>query len=173
MRLISVRFLVRWMPILILLLAAFFRFHEIAAQSFWHDEGNTLRLVQRDIEPLIEAVKPDIHPPGYYIMLKGWTDFAGKHEFGLRSYSAFWGVITAAFTYALGARLYARAAGILASALVALNPFAVYYGQEARMYAQLAGLTVPSLYLLVGLIQTPTNSRRFGWIVFGLAVVNA
>jgi predicted membrane-bound mannosyltransferase len=120
----------RLLPLVILLLAAFWRLDGLAAQSFWHDEGNTLRLVQRDVPTLIEAVEPDIHPPGYYLLLKAWTSFAGEHEFGLRSYSAFLGILTAACAVALGTRLYARPAGLLAGFLVAVNSFQVYYSRK-------------------------------------------
>ncbi|MBZ0308788.1 MAG: glycosyltransferase family 39 protein [Anaerolineae bacterium] len=172
-RLISVPFLVRWIPILVLLLAAFWRFQDIEQQSFWHDEGNTLRLIQRDMDALIDAVRPDIHPPGYYLVLKGWTAFVGEHEFGLRSLSAFWGMLTVLFTYALGVKLYeAKAAGILAAFLVAVNAFQVYYSQEARMYAQLAALTTLSLWLLTLLVTTRPTSRRFWWTAAALMSVN-
>ncbi|HLA43412.1 MAG TPA: glycosyltransferase family 39 protein, partial [Aggregatilineales bacterium] len=171
-RFIYVRWLVRWTPVFVLLLAAFWRFDGITNQSFWNDEGNTLSLIRRDVPDLLEQVKPDIHPPGYYIMLKGWTALAGEHEMGLRSYSAFLGIIAVAFTYALGARLYSRAAGIIAALLVAMNSLAVYYSQEARMYAQLAALTIISLYLLAVLVQTLPRSKRFFMLAAALAIVN-
>lgn len=155
----------------VLLLAAYWRFHQIETQSFWHDEGNTLRLVQRDIDPLIEAVRPDIHPPGYYLVLKGWTSLVGETEFGLRSLSAVWGILTVLFTYALGTKLYeAKAAGLLAAVLVAANSFQVYYSQEARMYAQLAALTTISLWLLAVFVTTPP--KRLIPIAVALSLVN-
>jgi mannosyltransferase len=168
-RWISVRWLVRWTPVLILLLAAFWRFQDLATQSFWNDEGNTLRLIQRDLDPLLDAAARDIHPPGYYLLLKAWTTFIGENEFGLRSLSVFWGVLAVAFTYALGARLYARGAGIVAALLVAMNALQVYYSQEARMYAQLSALSVMSLYFMARLV---TARRPLGWAI-GLALVNA
>ncbi|NJL94773.1 MAG: phospholipid carrier-dependent glycosyltransferase [Anaerolineae bacterium] len=171
LRLISARQLVRWLPVLVIGLAAGWRLHELPRQSFWHDEGNTLRLVQRDVPDLLAAVRPDIHPPGYYLLLKGWTGLAGEHEFGLRTYSAFWGVLAVALTYALGARLYARAAGILAALLVAVNPLAVYYSQEARMYAQLAGLAVLGMWLLARFVSAHP-ARRPAWGL-ALALCNA
>lgn len=172
-RFISVPFLVRWTPILVLLMAAFWRFQNIEQQSLWHDEGNTLRLVQRDLDDLIDAVRPDIHPPGYYILLKGWTAVIGENEFGLRSLSAFWGILTVLFTYALGTRLYeAKAAGTLAAFLVAVNAFQVYYSQEARMYAQLAALTTISLWLLTMLVITHPRTKRCLWTAAALTLVN-
>jgi len=159
----------RWALVGVLLVAAALRLHGLETQSFWNDEGNTLRLIQRRLPDLIRATAQDIHPPGYYVLLRFWATFVGEHEFGLRSFSAFWGVLAVAFSAALGRALYvARGAGVVAALLVALNAFAVYYSQEARMYAQLAALSAASLWLLVRLMSKPRPSF---WLA--LALVNA
>ncbi|MFP4323090.1 MAG: hypothetical protein ACLFTK_11610, partial [Anaerolineales bacterium] len=68
-RFISVPWLVRWSPVVALLVAAFFRFDGLDDQSFWNDEGTTFGLITRDIDALLMAVEADIHPPGYYLLL--------------------------------------------------------------------------------------------------------
>ncbi|MCQ3932055.1 MAG: hypothetical protein DPW16_16515 [Chloroflexi bacterium] len=150
---------IRWLPVLILLAAGFWRFHLLEAQSLWHDEGNSLRLAERSIPSLVEASSRDIHPPGYYIGLKWWMFFAGKTEYGLRSFSAFWGLLAVAGTYGLGRRLYGPLAASIAAALVAANPFAVYYSQETRMYAQLGALSVLSFWVLVKMLHASDHHR--------------
>ncbi|MCI0711279.1 MAG: glycosyltransferase family 39 protein [Chloroflexi bacterium] len=172
----------RWLPVIILLFAIFTRLHDIDKQSLWHDEGNSLRLAERSVNDLIEATSRDIHPPGYYLLLKGWTEFAGISEFALRLLSAFWGILSVAGTIALGKRLFSLEVGLLAAALIAVNPFAVYYGQEARMYTQLAALSVLSLWLFTGMIaradwrhqhgEPNTNSFHTAAYSFWLGVVN-
>ena len=134
-------------PLIVLLLAFAVRFHALDAQSLWNDEGNSLRLAERSVPDLIDAAGRDIHPPGYYLALKGWIALAGEGELGLRSLSALEGVLAVALTVALGRMLFGRAAGTLAGLLVTLSPFAVYYSQEARMYAQLALLSAASMAL--------------------------
>ncbi|MEJ2749013.1 MAG: hypothetical protein P8183_14080, partial [Anaerolineae bacterium] len=86
----------------ILLLATGLRFYRLDAQSFWNDEGNSARLSERSIPKLIEGTASDIHPPLYYLILRGWRELVGDSEFGLRSFSAFAGVLTVAVTIALG-----------------------------------------------------------------------
>lgn len=150
-------------PLIVLLLAFAVRFHALGAQSLWNDEGNSLRLAERPIPDLVDAAGRDIHPPGYYLALKGWTALAGRSEFGLRALSALQGVLTVALTIALGRTLFGRGAGALAGLFVALNPFAVYYSQEARMYAQLALLSAASMTLfarwLKGFTSPPASLR--------------
>ncbi len=158
----------RLSPLIILLLAAAARFHRIDYQSLWNDEGNSLRLAQRPIPALIEAASHDIHPPGYYLALKGWLIATGETEFALRALSAFAGVLTVACVYTLGRRLFAPGAGLLAALIVAVNAFSVYYSQEARMYAPLALIAAASMLVFVRWITRPT--WRLG---FALAILNA
>lgn len=145
----------RWLPILIVLLAAIVRFHALEVQSLWNDEGNSLRLAERPIPELLAAAAHDIHPPGYALALKAWTGVVGDTEFGLRALSAFGGIMAVAFSYALGKRLFAPGGGVMAAFFVAVNTFQVYYGQETRMYALLALWAVAALWAFVGWTARP------------------
>ena len=143
------------LPVALLLIAAGLRFHNLGTQSLWNDEGNSLRLAQRPIADLLNAAAQDIHPPGYYLVLRGWIGLVGDSEFTLRALSALAGLLTVAAVYALGRALFAPGAGLTAAALVALNSFQIYYSQEARMYAALSLWTALSLWLLVRWIRVP------------------
>jgi hypothetical protein len=156
------------LALLVLLLAAGLRLYHLDTQSLWNDEGNSLRLAQRDPGDLIDAAGRDIHPPGYYLVLKGWIAIMGESEIGLRSLSALEGLLAVACTIALGRTLFSDRSGLIAGVLVALNPFAIYYSQETRMYAQLALLSVLSLWLLVQWLKRP----RIGFAL-ALALCNA
>lgn len=161
-------------PLLIILAAAYWRFHLLEAQSLWHDEGNSLRLAERSISELIEATRRDIHPPAYYILLKVWIALVGTSEFGLRALSALWSVLAVAASFGLGRRFFGGWGASLAAVLVAANSFAIYYGQEARMYAQLGALSLLSLCLLADLLRETVkhqlNHRRY-WLAWGALVL--
>ncbi|MBN1956065.1 MAG: glycosyltransferase family 39 protein [Anaerolineae bacterium] len=132
--------------LLILLLATGLRFYRLDAQSFWNDEGNSARAAERPIPLVLAAAAGDIHPPGYYLLLHFWRALAGESEFALRALSALCGVLTIAFTYALGRRLLGIRAGLGAAFLGAVSPLAIYYAQEARMYALLGLLAAAATY---------------------------
>jgi 4-amino-4-deoxy-L-arabinose transferase-like glycosyltransferase len=121
----------------VLLLATALRFHRLDAQSFWNDEGNTARLVERPLPLILEGAAGDIHPPGYYLLLRAWRAVTGETEFALRAFSAFCGVLTVAVTATIGWRAGGGATALGAAGFVALHPLGVYYSQEARMYALL------------------------------------
>jgi uncharacterized membrane protein len=153
--------------IAILLLATGLRFYMLDAQSFWNDEGNSARLSERTLPLIIEGTASDVHPPLYYVLLRGWRELLGESEFGLRSFSAFAGILTAAVTITLSRFLFSpgrRNTIILISLftglLTALSPTLVYYSQETRMYALLAFISsLSTLTLLCWL----TNRRRWPW----------
>jgi mannosyltransferase len=160
--------LYRLLPLIVILLAAALRLHWLDHQSLWNDEGNSLRLAQRAVPDLIAAARLDIHPPGYYLALKGWLLLTGDSEFALRALSALAGVLTVACVYALGRALFAPGTGLAAALLVAINAFSVYYGQEARMYAALALLAAASMLVFVRWTARP--SWKTG---AALAILNA
>ena len=123
----------------LLLIATSLTFHRLAGQSLWHDEGNSARLSERSIRLIIEGTASDIHPPLYYLLLAVWRRGIGASEWGLRSLSAFAGVIIVALTQRFCIQLGGRRRwmALVAATWVAFHPAFVYYSQEARMYTLL------------------------------------
>jgi len=146
--------------LLALLLATGLRFYRLDAQSFWNDEGNTARLVERPVPLIIAGAAGDIHPPGYYLLLHGWRSLAGESEFALRAYSALCGVLTVAAAAAVGRRAGGWLTALSAALLVAIHPLSVYYSQEARMYAQLGLVSALTLFLGVKLVKRQTSNVK-------------
>jgi len=151
-----------------LTLAAWLRFYHLDTQSYWNDEGNSLRLAQRAPAGILRAAAADIHPPGYYLALSGWRSLTGDTEFALRGFSALAGLVLVALVYRLGRLYFSRAAGLGAAVLAAVNPFLVYYAQEARMYALLAALSAAS-FLLFSLWLRSSRPPNPAWGKPGLA----
>ncbi len=149
---------------LVLGIAAILRFYHLSYSSLWHDEGNTWALVQRGFAQIARDSAADIHPPGYYWLLKLWTVLAGTNVAGLRSFSAVMGVVLVWVIYRIARRLFHdRFGALLAAFLAAINPFLVYYSQEARMYALLAlesGILIWALLVLLDKETTEEITRE-------------
>ncbi len=128
----------------ILALAAFVRFYCLTCSSLWHDEGNSWAVAQRSLDQIARDAAADIHPPGYYWLLKLWAGPFGFSAWGMRSFSALSGFLTVVVVYLIGREIAAGVEdnryeiALLAPFLAAVNPFQVFYSQEARMYALLA-----------------------------------
>lgn len=160
----------RLLTVSVLLLAAFLRFYRIDHQSYWNDEGNSRVLASRDVPTIIRNAAADVHPPGYYLLLKFWRDLTGETEFALRGLSALQGVVLAAVLYRLGRDWFGFRAGVIAALLGAVHPFLVYYSQEARMYSQLALCGAASFLLFAKLEGGRPEISDWRWIVgYGLA----
>ena len=143
----------RGLVVLVLLLGCALRFHRLGAQSLWYDEGNSVRMTERSAAEIVAAVRSDIHPPGYFLVLAGWARLAGRSEFALRALSALSGVLLLAGVQ----RIAGRRALPLAALLAALHPALVYYSQEARMY-------MPATALGAALLLASMHAwRARGW----------
>ena len=120
-------------------LGAALRFATLDEQSFWLDELVTVSLLDRDFtEALAEVPRTEATPFVYYVVAWAWGSLLGLGEVGIRSLSALAGTATIPVAYGAGAALVSRRTGLVAAALVAVNPFLVWYSQEARSYALFA-----------------------------------
>ena len=155
--------------LLLLLLAAFLRSYQLAGQSLWSDEGNSLALARRGFVEIAQRTAFDIHPPLYYWLLKVWIALWGESEIGLRSLSVGLGVGLVGLIYLLGIELFNHRVALLAVLLAGVSPLQIYYSQEARMYMLLAVLSTLTILLGVKILAAPNK----GWLEFfyGLTVV--
>lgn len=175
-RMLNQRVLIAALAIVIILLASAVRFHRLGAQSLWYDEGVAYAHSLRTLPELIPLLQNNVHVPAYFTLLGWWQDLTGSSEFALRLLSALFSILSVAWTYALGARLFHSIAGFAAAALVALNSFSIYYAQEARMYAMLSAIAAAGMWLFVGLLRrrSTNGDDRGGWGQFiGLGLLNA
>ena len=164
------------LAIIILLLAAAARFHRLGAQSLWYDEGVAYAHSTRTLPDLISHLQTNVHVPAYFTLLGWWRDLAGSSEFALRMPSALFSIISVAFAYGLGARLFHPVAGLAAAALVAFNSFSIYYAQEARMYAMLTAIAASSMWLWLDILREREAGagEKSGWgRVIALGLINA
>ena len=127
----------------------------------------TAQVAQQGLGELAQWTADDIQPPLYYALVAGWTRLAGTGEWALRFPSVAFGLVMVALAYALGRRLFGRAAGWVAALLGALHPLWVYYAQEARMYTLLTALGMLAGYALLRVLasaQEPGAARqRLTW----------
>jgi uncharacterized membrane protein len=149
------------LPLLLILLAGTgLRLFRLGSASLWYDETVSVMLAGSPLRELLRHTAGDIHPPGYYLLLRGWlllsgypTGHADPSGNGLEFASAFLslaaGVLLIALVYALARRVGGHPAALWAAGLVALSPFNLWYSQEVRMYTTGACLGALVLYALL------------------------
>jgi hypothetical protein len=144
-------------------LGALVRFATLDQQSFWLDELVTVSLVRGDFDDMLRAIpKSEATPYMYYVLAWPWSRVLGLGEVGLRSLSALVGTAVVPVACAAGAVLISRRAGLIAAALVSVNPFLVWYAQEARAYSLVALLAALS-FLFFACALRGMRGALLGW----------
>lgn len=115
------------------------RFASLGLQSYHHDEVITAaRVIPGGFAEMLDRVKgSESNPPLYYMLAWGWAKLFGTSEVGLRSLTALFGAVTVPIAFLVGRELANNRAGLIAAAIVAVNPMLIWYSQEARSYAVL------------------------------------
>jgi hypothetical protein len=136
-------------------------------QSLYGDEGYTLGIVDgQGFGDVISAVHDtSITPPLHYAL--AWLAVqAGDASVTVRLPSLILGTATIPLVYLLGRQVAGAGAGLVAAAIVALSPFALFYSVEARAYATMMFLVTAST---LALLRALDGGRRAWWIVYGVS----
>jgi len=125
------------------------RLHQLSFQPLWGDEGWSFYFATQPLPQLIRLTAIDIHPPLYYLLLKGWLFVAGTGPELARFLSVMSGTLLIAGVALLAQKLFGKAVATIAAATTAVMPMAIYYSQEVRMYGLVTLLGVLSFYFLL------------------------
>lgn len=144
----------QWIALGLVVLVAFaLRVYRLDAVSLRGDEAFTVVFVQRTWEGLwrgISTVEPN--PPLMYLALRVWVAIAGDSEFVARYFSVFFGVLCVPLLYRLARTMWttraARPLALLASILIAINPYQIWHSQDVRNYTMWPCLSLLALVLL-------------------------
>jgi 4-amino-4-deoxy-L-arabinose transferase-like glycosyltransferase len=122
-------------------------------------------------QTLAGTIAGEPHPPGYYIVMLGWTEWFGSSILSLRLPSVLFGVASIALIYVLARHTNDTLAALLAAAMLALNGLHVYLSQIARMYSMACflGLLSTVLLVLVARQRQPQLSYRVLYVLVTLA----
>lgn len=160
-----------------LLLAAFVsvRVWRLDAACLWFDEVFSVHAARHGWGALVEFVAADlIHPPLFYLLLKGWVALAGSE--------AVWWVrlfpLLTAGAACVPVVLLCRALGLrarvgqVALVLMAASGFLLQHAREVRMYGLLLLLAACSLWLFARYAQATPGGKRQGRLNASLFAVN-
>lgn len=157
-----------WM--MALLLVGFgLRLHGLGFQSFWTDEAFSWLVGLLPLDQGLNWILADfVHPPLYYLVLRSVMR-VGQSEFVLRLPSAMAGTIAIPLMYKLGVEMAGplekrRSAGLLAAALLTVNPFQIWFSQEARQYQLVLLLAIPTMYFFQRVVAGKSGWRGFVFV---------
>ena len=149
----------------IIVVGAAVRFHLLGARSLWIDEAASVRFATVSWMSFLHTIWDyQANMSLYYFLLRGWIHL-GDSEFMVRSLSVLLGVLTIPAIYFLGKRLFDRATGLTAAALLSLHSFHVHWSQETRAYTLLTFLLVLATWFFVAAME---SGRKRDWIAFSV-----
>jgi uncharacterized membrane protein len=151
----------RFWLIVIILGALVLRLYNLTYHSLWFDEAISIHWAKQSIPRILEVgftLAEDRLPPLYYLMLKGWTTLFGFGEASVRSLSILFGMLLVPVMASIAALLFTRRVALLTAALIALNPFLIWYSQEARMYAPAVFFGVWASWAFLKMVQAASRS---------------
>ena len=160
--------------LLITLAGAALRFATLDVQSFDHDEAVTAgHVLHRSLSETLNTV-PDSErtPPLYYVLAWGWTRIFGIGEVGLRTLSTLFGTAMIPVAALVARRFGLGRVAVIAAALVAFNPFLVYYSQEGRAYALLGLLALLSAGAFIRSWREPTPRNLAVWALTAILAIS-
>jgi 4-amino-4-deoxy-L-arabinose transferase-like glycosyltransferase len=142
-------------------------------QSLYGDELFTYEVATRpDFDGVIDGLQSgmEVNPPLFHLLAWLSAKLADPVPW-LRLPSLVAGVATVPLLYFVARRLrWSPSAGLMAAALLALSPFAIFYSNEARGYATLALCVTASMLALLAALECP---RWWRWALFAVFVAAA
>jgi 4-amino-4-deoxy-L-arabinose transferase-like glycosyltransferase len=142
------------------------RVQQLGFQPLWGDEGWSFYFAAQPVGQLLALTAIDIHPPLYYLLLKGWLALAGPGPEAARFLSVGCGVMLIPVVGVLGRRFFDGRTAAAGAGVTALMPLAVYYAQEVRMYGLVTLLAALSTYAF-------TRAHQKRWQAAHIAVTAA
>ncbi len=138
----------------------------LLTRSLWFDEGYSLDVARRTLPQIWAFLRTnDSHPIGYYAFLSMWIRWAGTGLIQIRAPSLVFGLAAVVLTWRIGRELFSPAVGVVAAALVAVNPFQILASDEARMYPLLECLGLVATWILWR--ASRPEARAWWWVGYG------
>lgn len=156
----------------ILAIAAYVRFTGLVRRDFWYDEAFTGVAVKENFHNMIAMIINDVHPPLYYMALKVFASFFNYSVYGIRLFSAIFGLLSVWAIYLLAKELFNVKVARYAALVAAVSPFAIQYSQEARMYAMLVFfILIAATFFAKGLRTNKTKYFLWWGLFTGLSML--
>jgi uncharacterized membrane protein len=106
----------------------------------------------------------------YYLLLHYWLEIFGLSDFSARFLSVIFSVLIIGTTFIFARRFFSTQAGLIAAAIVAIEPFFIAYSHQARNYSLTFFLTLLATYFFLQIIENKSGRRKTILIYAGYVV---
>lgn len=136
-------------------------------RGLWLDEAISVSEARMPYVAMVHRLATtDVHPPLYFTVLWASIRLFGLGDFAVRVPSIVFGILLIPLIYLLGKEAYDRRTGAVASIIVSVAPFVVWYSQEARMYSMLMVFGVLALWAQIRIFH---RGGWYPWVLYTVA----
>ena len=132
-------------------------------RSYWIDEAETARLIQKSFSEISEYINR-IHPSLYWWIVSVWAKIFGETEIVIKSFSILCMVFVFVLSYVLASELFDTRVALISILLLTFSPLVLTYGHFARYYSLAAALSLLSAYAAY------RYYRNKNWVYLGIYV---
>jgi uncharacterized membrane protein len=140
-------------------------------QSLWFDDDYSVLLATKSVGQLVHLTSVDVHPPLYYLLLKGWGMMFGWTDLAMRSLSVLFTIGALAVGGLLVRKMFGNRAAIGAMLLVMIAPLLTRYGFEVRMYAMASFIGISATYALYSAWKSRGNAQIRWLVLYAVLVI--
>lgn len=170
----------RYLALLVILAGAtYLRFRYAFFDGIWVDEGRYARIGTEISRHLLDYSVAEVwrgqitrFPPLYPYLIAFSTYIFGKTEFAVRIVSPLMGVMGVGITYVLGREIENLEVGLLAAALVAVNPIFWFLSERILVGATFATVYTAAMIALYYGLEDLRYSRYALWSLGPLVALN-
>lgn len=152
--------MIRRAPIAIVLcVQACLLFSALDLLPVWTDELFTIRAVAHPVREIIPIVQRDVHPPLYFVLLRGWQKLPlpWTGVAALRAFSALWALLATLMLDLFWTSAWEPFERWLSLSLFAFSPCLLLYSRMARSYTMQVVLVLVSLGLIQRWMRNPRS----------------
>lgn len=131
----------------------------VSRSALWLDEAQTVTIASRPLAGIPPALRLDGAPPLFYLLLHGWMRVVGTSPTAVRSLSGLFGVAALPVVWLVARRHANVTVAWIATLVLAVSPFAIYYSTEARMYSLVVLLVLLGDLTVGRMLDQPTWRR--------------
>ena len=137
----------------------------LGRESVWLDEAITARVGEMPASQFLQTITGrEANSAFFSLLVRPWLAAAGNGPEALRAPSVVAFVAAVPAFYLLATKLFDRRVGLVAAALLSVNPFALYYAQTARAYSLLLLLSIVSAFLYLRMLDITSWRRVLAWV---------
>jgi len=144
--------------VLLLLCSSFLALYN-SNSAYTSDEVWSVKTASLNYSAEIAALKADVHPPLYFLILHSWMRLFGTGERTVRSLSGVFYILSVFAVFGIGRELYGTKTALLCAAIYLSSPLAILAAQFARMYSLLSLLAILSTWLYLQFSNKPRDSH--------------